>query len=302
VIAVPTRLPVWAVLALAACAQPQEPKPAPRPDPACPFDLSQPTRSFELPDELHELSAITVVDGHSIACVQDEKGVLFWFDLGQGRVTAAQRFGEHGDYEGLARADPEYYVLRRDGLLLRLGQDGKHLRTLAETPLGLPVPEIEGICKDPRGDRLLIAPKEFGKVSKERRDERPLFAFDLVTQRASPEPVMTISIAAVEAAALRLGVELPMRSTPKGKERIELLLHFSDLAVRPATGDVFLLSSVDHLLLVVSPTGAVRFVHHLDEVLLPQPESIAFLPDGDLLLGSEGASGKAALCRYRLQR
>lgn len=291
-----------ALLATGCAPEEQSPTQASKPDPACPFDLQHPSRTFELPDELRELSAVTVVDADTVACVQDEKGVLFWFDVDQGRITAEQRFGGHGDYEGLARADTDYYVLRSDGLLLRLGQDGKHLRTLAEIPLGLPVPEIEGICKDPRGGRLLIAPKEFGKVSKERRDERPLFAFDLATQRASPEPVLMISIAAVEAAAVRLGVALPMRSTPKGKERIELLLHFSDLAVRPATGDLFLLSSVDHLLLVVSPAGAVRFVHHLDEVLLPQPESIAFLPDGDLLIGSEGAGGKAALCRYRLQR
>lgn len=291
-----------AALLLGGCA-PQAPDGATPPlDPACPFDLAHPDRSFDLPDELHELSAITVRDDRGISCVQDEKGVLYGFDLGSGRVDASQHFGERGDYEGLCRVDGTYYVLRSDGLLLRLEPDGKHFRVKAEIHLDLPVPEVEGVCLDTGQRRLLIAPKEFGKVDKEHKDERPLLAFDLQTQRLAAAPALVISLAAVEAAAVRLGVELPTRSTPKGRQRVALELHFSDLSVRPATGDVFLLSAVDQLLLVVSPTGAVRYVHRLDPSLLPQPESLTFLPDGDLLIGSEGGSGKARLCRYRLRR
>ena len=37
----------------------------------------------------------------------------------------------------------------------------------------------------------------------------------------------------------------------------------------------------------------------LDQATLPQPESVAFLPDGTLLEASEGAKGRAALAGYR---
>lgn len=290
-----------AALLFGGCAPDAQAPAAPPVAAACPFDLARPTRTFELPHELHELSAIAVLDQRTVACVQDEKGALFLFDLVLGKVVRELRFGDKGDYEGLARVGDDYYVLRSDGLLLHLAPDGKHLRQLAVIPLGLPLPESEGICPDAGGKRLWIAPKEFGKQPKEHRDDRPLFQFDLTAQQSLPEPALVLSIAAVERMALQLGVDLPTRTTQKGKERVELELHFSDITVRPQTGELYLLSSVDHLLVVVSPTGAVRHVARLDDKLLPQPESVAFLPDGDLLLGSEGGEGKARLCRYRLQ-
>lgn len=299
----------WSLLLAAllpgACAQePETPPPTAAPDAACPFDLSQPAHSWQLPDELRELSAIAVLDDHTIACVQDEAGAVFVFDLAQAAVRRVLPFAGRGDYEGLCRVGEQYFVLRSDGLLLQLELQpgGERLRLVGQHELRLPVVEFEGVAAAADGKQLWLAPKELGKRDKERRDERPLYRFDLATGRADPEPALCCSRPQVIAAAERLSVVLPERTSAKGKERVLLELAFSDLAVRPATGDLFLLAGSDHLLLVLSPAGEVRSVQRLDAKLLPQPESLGFLPNGDLLVGSEGAGGRARLCRYALRR
>jgi hypothetical protein len=41
-------------------------------------------------------------------------------------------------------------------------------------------------------------------------------------------------------------------------------------------------------------------LHLLDPKLLPQPEGITFLPNGDMLIATEGKDGVPRIVRYRL--
>ena len=60
-------------------------------------------------------------------------------------------------------------------------------------------------------------------------------------------------------------------------------------------GDLLLLSPKDHLLLRLDRSGDVVATQGLDMQLLPQPEAMALLPDGRLLIGSEGRDRSALI-------
>ena len=45
------------------------------------YNLSKPTKSFVLPTALNEISGITTLSQNEIACVQDEIGTIFIYDL-----------------------------------------------------------------------------------------------------------------------------------------------------------------------------------------------------------------------------
>ena len=79
------------------------------------YDLAHPTRRYPLADELREISGITEVDAHPVACVQDEVGALYFIDLDSRAVTNRLAFGKPGDYEGLTRVGTLYFALRSDG-------------------------------------------------------------------------------------------------------------------------------------------------------------------------------------------
>ncbi|HEU4420191.1 MAG TPA: SdiA-regulated domain-containing protein [Planctomycetota bacterium] len=256
-----------------------------------------PTRSFLLPDDLREVSAIAAADDHTLACVQDEKGALFFFDLDQGRVLRRAKFGPKGDYEGLAKVGDDYWVLRSDGLLLRLVATADRYEIAETLATGLGVKEFEGLAVDRAANRFVLAPKSLAKETEE-RELRPLFAFDLATRLAAKEPLITLHLDQVLDAARLQGIAVPTRLSKRGKEKPAVRLFFAEVAVHPGTGELWLLSAGDRALLVVDRNGQFRGMHFFPAEEMPQPEAATFLPNGHLVLGSEGGGGPAVLRVY----
>jgi uncharacterized protein YjiK len=206
-------------------------------------------------------------------------------------------FGGGGDYEGLARAGDEFFVLRSDRTVFPLARrDGKW--SAAPTfRLDVPHDEVEGLTYDPFRKQLLFAPKDPPEGGREARGRRPVFAFDLAARRPVAAPRCELDLDDVVELAKKRGVELPQRVTEKGKARLLLKLRTADLAVA-ADGSIWLLSAVDQLLVVVDADGRLLDLYRLDAARLPQPEGLAFLPDGRLAIASEGAGGAAVVEVY----
>ena len=261
------------------------------------YDLGVPIRSFVLPEDLREISAIAAADDHTLACVQDEKGALFFFDLDQGRLVRRAKFGPKGDYEGLAKVGDDYWVLRSDGVLLRLVAHGDAYEIAETLATGLPVEEFEGLAVDRAANRLVLAPKSTAKETEE-REFRPLFALDLATRQAAKEPLITLHLDEVLDAARLQGIAVPTRLSKRGKEKPLVRLFFAEAAVHPETGDLWLLSAGDRALLVVDRNGQFRGMHFFPAEEMPQPEAATFLPNGHRVLGSEGAGGPAVVRAY----
>lgn len=248
---------------------------------------------LRLPKVLREVSGIAVVDERTIACVQDEVGSLFFVDLRGERPVRELPFGPPGDYEGLARVGEAYWVLRSDGVLLQLEMRGAQLAIAATHRLLLAHQEYEGLCFDARRGALLVLPKDPVGDGPDGKAQIGVYAFDLAAGAFQTQPVLVLSRRAVQEQLERLGVALPTRTTGKGKERPVLKLHCSELTVVPGSDELLVLSAVDHLLLRVAPDGTVRGGRALDAELLPQPEGMAVLADGRLLVASEGGKGRA---------
>jgi uncharacterized protein YjiK len=261
------------------------------------YDLGAPRRSYVLPPELMEISAVAAVDDRTVACLHDEKGVLFLLDLDTGRFTSARRFSEDGDYEGLARVGDGYWVLRSDGQLTEVRRDGERLAVARTLRVAAPQKEFEGLAYDATAARLVVAPKTLLE-DKEQKQLRPLYAVDPATGATAAEPALVVDREQILAAAERLGVDVPSKTTRRGLDRPLFRLRFAEVAVQPGPGHYWLLSAIDRALVVVDRTGAVVGLHFFSGRELPQPEAATFLPSGDLVLASEGDGGPAALHVY----
>lgn len=260
------------------------------------YDLAAPSAVHELPDELAEVSALTDLDGTTVACLQDELGAVFHVDVVSGGVVEQHPFGPEGDYEGLTRVDDALWVLRSDGQLSALREVDGALTVVEEVRLDLEHGNLEGLCYDPFGEVLLVAAKDAPKGAK---DRRRVFSVDPRDPTGEPRLVHSFSLAELIEAAEASGVQLPRRTTRKGKEKVALALRFSSIAVHPVTGELFLLSGVDRALVVIRREGTLVGMVFLDADLLPKPEGITFLPGGELVLASEGAGGPARLLSFR---
>ena len=262
------------------------------------YDLERPDLKWSLPSVLNEISDIAVLSESEVACVQDERGVVFVYDIRSRRITDEVRFAAKGDFEGLTIVDSRLFVLRSDGLLFELSSL-KHHPSVQTHELHFPFKESEGLCLDARHDRLLIAPKSH-EQTENGKDTRPIYAFDLRTSALVPNPAFELSVRDIRHFAKHHDLPVPRRVKKDG-ESLHSALRFkpSAIAVHPVTGEVFILSSVDHVIVSCTETGSITGYGLLDAASYRQPEGIAFFPNGDMLISSEAAGKEPMMVLLR---
>ncbi len=244
-----------------------------------PYDFGHPDASFTLPTQLREISGLAVLDSMHLAAVQDEVGTLYVLDRETAQIVTERRFRGGGDYEAIEVVDGTAWVLRSDGTLF----------SLAQTPGGELEPtghdmqlhgncDAEGLAFHPRSNRLLISCKE--NPGRGIGSTRAVYAFDLGTQRRVEAPVYLIDHQQLDVPGTQFKP--------------------SALAVHPQSGHVYVLSSVRKMLIVIDPAGDGQILEYrvLPPALFPQPEGLAFFPDGTLYISNEGVNGPATLLRF----
>jgi uncharacterized protein YjiK len=257
------------------------------------YNYSSPTRRYELPAILKEVSGLVVKDSLTVVCVQDELGVLYDYSLSKKNIVAETDFSEPGDFEGIAKVGSDFWVLRSDGVLFRVSPI-KNNNVIESFPTEIPADNNEGLCYDAKNNRLLIACK--GKVGKgkELKDKRRIYAFDLTTKVLSEEPVYDFDIAEVVAYVKKEELNVPTRE--KKKEDVPVIrFRISAIGIHPITGELYVLSSADHMLLIYSASGQLLEVNLLDEEMYNKPEGISFFDNGDLLITNEGQDKQPTL-------
>ncbi len=263
-----------------------------------PYDLKRPVVRFDLPAELREVSALTDVDDSTVAVVQDEEAAIYFLSLTSGRVLRKAAFAVPGDMEGLTRVGSAYYALRSDGLIYHLLEDADNYVVRDTFRLRVPNNNIEGLGYDDRTQRILVSPKDHAK-GKEGRDERIVYVWDPHDASGRTSEQLDLSVERLIAEAKAKGIPVPMRTTDKGRKMPALKLRYSSVAVHPVSGHYYLLSAVDRVVLVLDREGGLVDLAQLDERLLPKAEGITFLPNGDLVMTSEGKERPAVLVRFR---
>src|SRR5690349_9341280 len=78
------------------------------------------SRSWELPQILKEISGIAYVDADRIACVQDEIGTVFIYNISTKSIELEVPFGPPGDYEAIAIVNDDAYVAVADGRIIEI--------------------------------------------------------------------------------------------------------------------------------------------------------------------------------------
>ncbi len=260
--------------------------------------LPKPLAVVDLPAELHEVSGLTEIDANTVACLQDEAATLYLVNIVDGQVRARHSFGPPGDMEGLTRVGHDLFALRSDGLVYRIAQRGDQYVSVDSFNLMLVHRNIEGLGYDPMDDRVLVAPKDNLKGGPDLRDKREVFAFDPTTYALQHQPALSFSVNQILRSAKAQGVAIPMRTTDNGKQVPMIKFRMSSIAVQPGTGHYFILSAVDQTLLVLDRNGGYVALYLLDQALLPKPEGITFLPEGDMLISTEGKKGTPRMVRY----
>lgn len=256
---------------------------------------------IEVPKDLKEISGITFVNDSVVAAVEDENGVLYFFDLYKKEIIREFSFAEDGDYEDLARNGDDMYVVRADGVIYKIAdfEDEHPQISYYETPLKSKH-DIEGIAYDAKNNRLLLSVKEKNLAKADKEEEaKNIYQFTLKDMKFHEEPAFRIQIKDIE--NVFKGDELMEASKhflkAAGNENLNEVIKPSALTYHPQNGKLYVLSSINDFILILNADGSFFKVIRFTGKEFIQPEGIAFNSKGELYISNEGRNKKGNIVK-----
>ncbi|WP_066404357.1 SdiA-regulated domain-containing protein [Flavisolibacter tropicus] len=238
-------------------------------------------QKWNMPAKLKEISGIAYVDAARFACVEDEEGKIYIYNTQSQSIEKEIPFAAVGDYEGIAIAGNTAYVLRADGRLYEVA-NYNNKPTVVEHQTHLTAKQdVEGLCYDQKNNRLLLAIKGNEPNTSEYKG---IYAFDLANKKLNETPV------------LKIDLTHEIWKDIKSKQKIEP----SDLDIHPLTGDIYITDGAKPKLLIMDAEGKKKNLLSLDETQFPQPEGVAFTPEGELMISSEGKTGTGSIVKVNI--
>jgi len=267
------------------------------------YDFSKPDKLVILPEILHEVSGVTALDSATVLCIQDEKGIVFQYNVIKDEIVHEYPFEMDGDFEGVALAGLTVFVLRSDGVLYEIADYTKPHSKVVSHETNIPSQNNEGLCYDAQANRLLIACKSKPGKGPGFKDKRVIYAFDLDSKTLSAEPVFNFDLDVIRKFALENDVQIPTRQK-KNDKAPQPIIKFkpSAIMIHPATNQLYLLSASDHMLFVFDRKGTIEHIELLDQNIFNKSEGITFFSNGDALITNEGQEGKPTLLRFRYRK
>ncbi len=243
------------------------------------FDLKNPNSEIKLSHKLQEISALSYHKDNQLACLQDEKGDLFLTNYLKGDIEQKYSITGKGDFEGIEIVENVAYMLQSNGLLVKIVDFTEETRIITETKTGLSTKnDCEGLCMDTKTNNLLIACKNnpnLTKSSKSYKKMRAVYEYDITKEKLNRTPKFLISLDEIK------------------KKTGEKKFMPSGIAVHPNNYNIYIISSVGNLMIVLNREGEIIDFAHLPAKTFRQPEGICFSPDGKkLFISNEGRNKK----------
>ena len=240
------------------------------------YNLNQPS-VLKLPPALDEISGIVYYPkDKSVLAINDEFGWLYKIYLKEDPDIQKWKYSNGADFEDLVLADSIFYVLESNGNILRfkfLRPDSVNTREFIFPEPGKN--EFEILYHHPKQNKLIMLCKDCEVDSK---NSLTAFSFDLDSMAFSSSPAFVIDIRKIE----DLLEERRLRFKP------------SAAAIHPITGELYIISAINKVLVVADLNGVPKNVYKINPRLYKQPEGMTFTSTGDLLISNESADIGAA--------
>ncbi|AZQ65041.1 hypothetical protein EI427_22740 [Flammeovirga pectinis] len=220
--------------------------------------FSSPKAKWVMPSKLEEVSGLTWHSENTLACVNDEKGNIYLYNLEQKEVTKKINFGKDGDYEGITYKAPFFYVISSKGKL-HIVNEKKEEVTKVQLPFTVDN-DIEGLCFYDKS-HLLVALKGKGGINGKKADYKAIYKVNM-------EDYNDISLAF---------------TLPKGNKLSPSAVYFDDTkqlvyVLSHRSGQLFILNAASKEIIAT---------HNLPRSVFPQPEGICISPSGRLFISTE---------------
>jgi len=254
-----------------------------------PYDLENPVK-YNMPQNLFEISGIVFHNGDpkQVFAIQDEDGDLFYLGLND-KESKFIKFGGKGDYEDLTIIKNQVIILKSNGELHIFplsGIDKPEVNDVVKVKDLVPKAEYEGLAADEKAGKVYILTK--GSKADDKNKATSIYAFDFGSDNSlKPSGEFNLPFSEIE----ELSGEKKVKFKP------------SALAKNPATGEWYILSSVNKMLVVTDADFKIKSTYSLKGGNFNQPEGIAFDKDNNLYISNEGGTLAAGdILQFKLKK
>jgi uncharacterized protein YjiK len=246
------------------------------------YDFSKPFKN-KLELQIKEISGI-VWDNQNDEFIahNDEKGIIYYLDRDTKSIKREFAFSEtKGDYEDIAMAKKDIYVLRSDGKLFRIVTDstGKQNTFDAGQLESSGKNDFETVYYDPERKALIILCKN---CSTDDKKVVSAYAYYPDSIGFDNKAIFTIDVKKIDS------------MSPRPTSRFQP----SAARIHPVLKKLFILSSASNQLVVTDLDGNIENVYMLAKNLFPQAEGLTFKSNGDMYISNEAVSSKAELLKF----
>ncbi|MBN8879441.1 MAG: SdiA-regulated domain-containing protein [Sphingobacteriales bacterium] len=226
-----------------------------------------------MPESLLEISGISFYKGNNdtVYAIQDEEGKLFRLAWGNKKQYHV-KFGKSGDYEDVSILRDRVVVLKSNGSLYSFPFSDaiyEEIDSVQEWPRLLPEGEYEGMFGDENSGLLYILCKNC-KVDD--KDNVTGYIYQLGDSSLAPAGQFNVDVESIK----------PFSGKVKKGFRP------SALAKNPVTGEWFIVSAINKLLVIADENWKIKNAYPLNGNTFNQPEGIAFDKSGNMYISNEG--------------
>ena len=248
------------------------------------YNLNRPA-IFKLPQSLDEISGIAYNKrDHSVLAINDERGWLYKVHLRDELDIQKWQYFKGADFEDLVLVDSTFFVLESNGNIIRFNFVNPDSVTVKE--FDFPIEgrnEFEILYHDKGRKQLIMLCKD---CEADDKNSLTAYSFDLDSSAYVSAPAYVIDIRKIE----KIMDEKKLRFKP------------SAATINPLTGELFIISSINKVLVIADLQGIPKKVFRINPKLYKQPEGMAFTPNGDLLVSNEFAdigAGNIFFIKYK---
>ncbi len=245
--------------------------------------------------ELKEISGITFINDSTIAAIEDENGIVYFYNLNQKEVVRKLTFSEPDDFEDLVKVNDDIYAVTSKGDIYHIAsfELTEPKITKYTTPLKKKN-DVEGLTFNEAENSLLLSVKSENLLGD--KENKSIYSFSLKTKTLNTTPYLDILHADLEKQFKGDKLEETSKEFLKmiGNENINKVITPTAMAFHPETKDLYVLSSVNDILLVFNPQKQMKQIITFKGREFTQPEGLSFNSKGEMFISNEGKKESSA--------
>ena len=245
------------------------------------YKLTEPQR-FRVRESMQEISGIQLFpDERHIFAINDEQGKIFRIDLAADKPYPTTKFDRSGDYEDLVYTPKGWLVLKSNGTLYQVHDtftDSVVSTSYHFSKKGKQ--EFESVYLDTSSNSVILVCKQCEEDKGQRATSAYRFRLDNMT--FDDDPAYRIDVNEIGKLA---GIDMKN-------------FRPSAAAIHPKEHRLYILSSVNQMLVITGLDGKVQEVYNLKHKLFEQPEGLSFAPNGDMYISNEAGEGIADILKF----